>query len=372
MGARDGLTGGDFGPRELAGKVALVGLGYWGPNLLRALVSRLPPDQVVAVDTAPDRLARVASSQPAMRVLSSLDDALADPTVEAVILATPVSTHAPLAMKCLAAGRHVLVEKPLAHRPADGLHLVAAARARGLVLMVGHTFLFSPRVERMRECIKEGALGRVQYVTSERMNLGLHQRDVGVIWDLAPHDFSILFHVLEEYPVRVQTSGRGVVHETIPDVAFINLTFASGIIASITLSWLSPRKIRNTLVVGDKKMLVYNDIDSDEPIKIYDKGVVMPDPNSFGEYQLIYRHGDVLAPHVPAIEPLAQEVDHFLAAIASETVYRSDGEFGLRVIETIDAAEQSWLEGGRSIDVRHHALPGQPLEIDLRTPTLRR
>jgi predicted dehydrogenase len=262
------------------------------------------------------------------------------------VIATPVSTHGPLARRCLATGRHVLVEKPLASTPEDAAELVTMAEQAGLTLMVGHTFLFSPRVERLTQFLRDGALGHVQYVTSSRLNLGIHQQDVGVIWDLAPHDFSILFHLLQEFPTTIQTAGRAVVHPGTLDVAFMNLTFASGIVASIDVSWLSPRKVRNTVVVGDQRMLIYDDMDSEEPVKVYDKGVVRPDPENFGEHQLTYRYGDVLVPHVAAKEPLAQEIRHFVDCVEGGATCRSPGRFGLGVVEALDAAERSWRMGG--------------------------
>jgi predicted dehydrogenase len=328
-------------------KVAVVGLGYWGPNLLRNLVALIGGDRVVAVDHAPERLAAACAQYPSVTGLTSLEEALAQEEVTAVVLATPVSTHGPMARRCLELGRHVLVEKPLAKQPAEAAALVILADQRNLVLMAGHTFLFSPRVERMVEYLRRGGLGQVQYVTSARLNLGLHQKDVGVIWDLGAHDFSILFHLLNEYPVAVQTSGRGVVRPRTLDVAFMNLTFASGVVASVTVSWLSPRKVRNTIVVGDHQMLAYDDLDNEEPVKIYDKGVVMPDPENFGEHQLTYRHGDVLVPYVPVREPLALELAHFLACVEGTETCRSDGRFGLRVVEALEAAERSWQDGGR-------------------------
>ena len=339
-------------------KVAVVGLGYWGPNLLRNLVSLIGVERLVAVDHSPERLAAVREQYNVV-CHTSLDEALADHEIGAVVLATPVGTHGTLARHCLEQGRHVLVEKPLADHPEEAAELVALADARRRVLMVGHTFLFSPRVERMVEYLRRGNLGRVQYVTSSRLNLGLHQKDVGVIWDLAAHDFSILFHLLDEFPVSVQTSGRSVVRPRTLDVAFMNLTFASGVVASVTVSWLSPRKVRNTVVVGDQQMLVYDDLDNDEPVKIYDKGVIVPDPENFGEHQLTYRHGDVLAPHVAVREPLAQELEHFLACIAGGELCRSDGRFGLRVVEALEAAERSWHDGGRVTAIGRAADPAK-------------
>ncbi|MDP9453632.1 MAG: Gfo/Idh/MocA family oxidoreductase [Actinomycetota bacterium] len=330
-------------------KIAIVGLGYWGPNLLRNLVALQGPESVVIVEKSPARIAAVATQYPSLTCSTSLEQVLEDEEVEAVILATPVSTHAELALAALRAGRHVLVEKPLAASVADAVAVVECAEERHRVLMVGHTFLFSPRVELMAQYLADGRLGRVQYATSSRLNLGLHQRDIGVIWDLASHDFSILFHLLGESPVLVQTAGRGVVRKDNLDVAFITLTFPSGILASVDVSWLAPRKVRNTVLVGNRQMMVYDDLDNEGPVRIYDKGVVMPDPENFGEHQLTYRHGDMLVPFVSPREPLAQELCHFLDCIngAASLPCRSDGRFGLRVVEALEAAERSWREGGQ-------------------------
>jgi predicted dehydrogenase len=337
-------------------KVAIVGLGYWGPNLLRNLVALIGPDSVVVVDHSLDRIAAVIPQYPGVTYYLSLEQALDDDEVVAVIVATPVSSHAGLVYQALEAGRHVLVEKPLAGSVADAVGLVAFAEEQRRVLMVGHTFLFSPRVERMMEYVQEGRLGTLQYATSSRLNLGLHQRDVGVIWDLAPHDFSILFHLLGEFPVSAQTSGRSVVRTGCLDVAFVNLSFGSGIVVSVDVSWLAPRKIRNTVLVGDRQMMVYDDLNSEEPVKIYDKGVVIPDPDSFGEHQLTYRHGDVQAPYISPREPLAQELAHFLACIDGTEACRSDGYFGLQVVKALEAAERSWQQGGWPVAIEP-ALP---------------
>lgn len=332
-------------------KIALVGLGYWGPNLLRNLAGLVGPDSLVVADHSLDRIAAVSSQYPSVGCFLSLESALAQDDIGAVIVATPVNTHAELAHRALDAGCHVLVEKPLASSVAEGFGMVAHSEERDRLLMVGHTFLFSPRVERMAEYLRQGALGTLQYATSSRLNLGLHQRDVGVIWDLAPHDFSILFHLLGEFPVSAQTSGRSVVRPGCLDVAFVNLSFASGIVAAVGVSWLAPRKVRNTVLVGDRQMMVYDDLDSEEPVKIYDKGVVIPDPENFGEHQLTYRHGDVLTPYVSPREPLAQELTHFLACIAGTETCRSDGPFGLHVVAALEAAEESWRQGGLPVPI---------------------
>ncbi len=341
-------------------KIAIVGLGYWGPNLLRNLVALVGAESVVMVEQSLDRIAAMAGLYPSVDWSTSLEDVLDDDEVEAVIVATPVSTHADLARTALEAGRHVLVEKPLAGSVIDAAELVVCAEERDRVLMVGHTFLFSPRVERMAEYLAEGRLGAIHYATSSRLNLGLHQHDIGVIWDLAAHDFSILFHLLDEFPVSVQTSGRGMVRADTLDVAFVNLCFASGIVASVDVSWLAPKKVRNTVLVGDRQMMVYDDLDNEGPVKIYDKGVVKPDPENFGEHQLTYRQGDVLAPYVAPREPLAQELAHFVDCIQGQvsSPFLSDGRFGLRVVEALEAAERSWSEGGLPVTIEP-ALPGR-------------
>lgn len=335
-------------------KVAVVGLGYWGPNHVRNLAVSLGGDRVVVVDSSVDRLAAVCAQQPAVACATSLEQAIDEQEVDAAIIATPVGTHADLARTALEAGCHVMVEKPLASASDEARELVDMARARGRVLMVGHTFLFSPRVERIAEVLASGALGEIQYATSSRLNLGLHQQDVSVIWDLAPHDFSILFHLLGEFPSVVQTTGRCVVRPGTLDVAFINLQFPSGVVGSVTVSWLAPRKVRNTVIVGNSQMLVYDDIDSDEPVKVYDKGVVLPEPDNFGEHQLTYRYGDVHVPYVAPTEPLRQQLDHFVACVEGRALCRSGGEFGVAVVDALAAAEESWRRGGHPVDVAAH------------------
>ncbi len=339
-------------------KFAVVGLGYWGPNLLRNLVANAGGAQVVAVDQSVDRLAETCAHYPTVACASSLEQALDEHDIGGVLIATPVSTHHHLARTALDAGCHVLVEKPLAASTEEAEDLVTSAEAARRTLMVGHTFLFSPRVDLIHELVTHGRLGNIQYVTSARLNLGLHQADVSVIWDLAPHDLSIIFHILGEFPETVRTSGRAVVHTDRPDVAFITLTFPSGVVALVSISWLAPSKARNMVVVGDEQMLVYDDIDNEQPIKLYDKGVIRPEPGNFGEHQLIYRHGDMLAPHVVAQEPLAREVAHFLACAAGVQMCRCDGWFGLGVVRVLEAAERSWNLGGDAVPLA--PLGGEP------------
>lgn len=278
------MTGIEFEPV----RIAVVGLGYWGPNLVRVLHEHDDADVVAVCDLDAAALAKIGRRYPAVRCVEGFEQLVEDASVEAVAIATPVSTHFPLALAALEAGKHVFVEKPLAGSIADAEALVEAADARGLTLMPGHTFLYSPPVNKVRELIDAGELGDIYFISSSRVNLGLHQPDVSVVWDLAPHDFSILRYWLGEVPTQVSATSRGCIVPTIPDVAFVNLEFLSGTIAHVELSWLAPSKLRRTTIVGSRKMVVYDDT-SNEPVRIFDSGADLPDPKGFGEYRLTYR-----------------------------------------------------------------------------------
>jgi predicted dehydrogenase len=332
--------------------VGLVGVGYWGEKILRNLVTLVGPAGVVAVEPRIDRRRAVQRMYPGVACADSLATALENDSLTAVVVATPVETHAELAVAALNAGRHVLVEKPLATSVADAGRIAQLASDRNRRLMVGHTFLFSPRVEVLTASIQTGRIGRIHYITTSRLNLGLYREDINVIWDLAPHDFSILFHVLQEFPVIVQTMAGSSVRADVPDVAFINLTFPSGVIASVSVSWRAPRKVRNTVIVGDAGMIVYDDTQPDEPVKLYDRGVVALESSSFGEHQLTYRYGDTVSPHVSAQEPLLLQLRHFLSSIENGTDCTSDGWFGLEVVRALEAADLSWRTGGVPITVQ--------------------
>ena len=261
------------------------------------------------------------------------------------MIATPVASHAPLTTTALRGGRAVLVEKPLAGTAAEARELAELADELDLTLMVGHTFLFSPRLDVIRGYIQDGTLGPIHYATMSRFALGPYRSDVNVIWDLAPHDFSILSYLLGEFPTTVRTSGRSITRPGEPDVAFITLEFPSDVVAEVSVSWLAPRKVRNTIIVGDARMLVYDDMDADEPIKLHDKRFVLPEGDSFGEHQLTYRTGDTVAPYVSAQEPLANQLTHFLQCLRG-TPCRSDGWFGAGIVEVLEAADASYRLGG--------------------------
>jgi predicted dehydrogenase len=330
--------------------LALVGLGYWGEKLLRNLVAVHGAERVIAVDTHLDAIERAAMAYPGVRVSFDVGEVLASPSVGAVAIATPAATHASLAIAALEAGLHVLVEKPMATTVEDALAMQAAACRNRRVLMVGHTFLFSPRVRKLRALVQDGSLGRIHHLSARRLNLGTIRPDANVIWDLAPHDFSIVFHLLGERPCLVQTTARHTIADA-PEVAFVNLTFPSGVIASVAVSWLSPRKVRDVTVVGADRMAIFDDTASEEPIRIYDRGVVVPEGPEFGAHQLTYRYGDIVSPFVSAAEPLAIQIEEFLAAIGGAPIPASGGDFGLDVVGALDAADRSWREGGASIEL---------------------
>jgi len=326
-------------------RVAVVGLGYWGPNLVRNLYE-LPEAELVGVcDLDPDRLERIGRRYPDVPRTTSYDELLEDPKVDAVAIATTVSTHFDLARAALEAGKHALVEKPLAASSQDALELTELARANSLVLMPGHTFLYSPPVNVVRDLIRSGELGDIYFISSSRVNLGLHQPDVSVIWDLGPHDFSILRFWLDEPPATLSATTRCCVLTDVPDVAFVNLAFPSGTVANVELAWLAPAKLRRTVVVGSRKMVVYDDT-SGEPVRIHDSGASLEDPATFGEYRLTYRTGPILSPPIEATEPLVVELRDFCRAVREGVEPTSSAQIGLEVVQMIEAVEQAVTDPG--------------------------
>lgn len=329
---------------------AVVGLGYWGPNLVRVL-HELPGTSLVAVhDTRSEAMAKITDRYPRVRAVEWFEDILEDDDIDAVAIATPVSTHHELAEAALESGKHVFVEKPLAASTEQAESLIDVANRQQRVLMPGHTFLYSPPVTLGRKLIRSGELGDIYFITTSRVNLGLHQRDASVVWDLGPHDFSILLYWLEELPVRISALSRGCIVPETPDVAFIDLEFASGTIAHVELSWLAPSKLRRTAIVGSRKMVVYDDTSS-EPIRIFDSGADLRDPETFGEFRLTYRTGDIVSPRVEVAEPLQLELADFRDAIGTGIEPRSTMQLGLDVVRIIEAVDRSLQEGGASVAV---------------------
>jgi predicted dehydrogenase len=332
-------------------RVGVVGLGYWGPNLVRVFNELTEEVEIAWVcDLRHAAVNTIARSYPAIRCTTDLDEVLGDETVDAVAISTPVSTHHELGARALRAGKHVFVEKPLADSSAHARDLVELARERDLVLMPGHTFLYSPPVNLIHELIDRGDVGEIHFMSMSRVNLGIHQSDVSVVWDLGPHDFSILRYWLNDTPVRVSAISRACVISDTPDVAFINLEFASGTLAHVELSWLAPSKLRRTAIVGSRKMVVYDD-SSTEPVRIFDSGVTLPDPQTYGEYRLTYRTGDILSPRVDASEPLLLELRDFAAAVRTGQTPRSSAELGLDVVCIIEAVDQSLTSAGEPVEV---------------------
>jgi predicted dehydrogenase len=327
-----------------------VGLGYWGPNLIRVLHENPGVEVAYACDLRSDALEKIGARYPTVRLTQSFDDILADSSVDAVVIATSVSSHFPLAEAALKAGKHVFIEKPMAGSSQEANKMVELAEERGLTLMPGHTFLYSPPVNKCRELIQSGELGDIYFISMSRVNLGLHQSDVSVVWDLGPHDFSILRYWLEEAPVQVSAMSRSCIIESTPDVAFINLQFPSGAIAHVELSWLAPSKLRRTTIVGSRKMVVYDDT-STEPVRVFDSGVTLPDPASFGEYRLTYRTGDIVSPRIEPTEPLALELSDFCQAIRTGNQPRSNESVGIDTVRTIEAVHESLEHNGAPICV---------------------
>jgi len=332
-------------PRPAPIGAALVGCGYWGPNLARNLAESQMFRLHALCDREPSSLAALSCTHTDVRTLRDYEHVLLDDAVEAVVIATPPQTHFPLAKRALEAGKHVLVEKPLATSLLDGQELAKLAEASGLVLMPGHTFVYSPAVNIVRELIQTEVVGEIHFVTSSRMNLGKYQRD-GVVCDLAPHDLSILLYWLEQPVVEVAASGSCVFREGVPETAFLTLTFASGTPANVQLSWLAPRKVRQMIVVGSNRMVQYDDTASDEPVRVYDRGMDVGPPSNFGEHQLVYRSGDVVIPRVEPQEPLRLELEDFAGAIRSGQEPRSNVALGLDVVAAVEMAESSMRENG--------------------------
>jgi predicted dehydrogenase len=328
--------------------VAVVGYGYWGPNIVRNVMDRPELSLWGLCEMNPERVQRFSSRYPGVHTCASFDEVLADPAVDAVSIATPPRTHYPLVKQALEAGKHVLVEKPLATSVADAEELLALAEREGLVLMPGHTFLYSPAVNKVRDLIDSGELGDVYFITSSRMNLGIYQPD-GVVNDLAPHDLSILLYWLDQPVTMVSASGSTVFQNGVPETAFLTLCFERGLTANVQLSWLAPHKVRQTIIVGSKRMVVYDDAATDGAIRIYDRGFDFTEPSTFGEYQLTYRSGDMIVPRLEAAEPLGLELEDFARAIKTGATPRSGARLGVEIVRILEAAHTSLTSSGQPV-----------------------
>ena len=318
-----------------------IGYGYWGPLMLRNLARQENAEVALLADLAEKRLEDAQRNYPGLQVTQDVNDVFAD-DIDAVYIATPLHTHFDLARQALLHGKHVLVEKPLTASSAQARELIAIAEERNLVLMVGHTFEYSPEVEYLQRLVTSGELGRTYYINSSRLNLGIFRRDADVIWDLAPHDLSMINFILGKAPIAVSARGANCVHDGLLDVAYIDLKYPDNIIAHVHVSWLNPNKERRFTIVGDRRMVSYDDTAGNEKIKVYDRGVDRPEyASTFNEFQLSYRYGEIVIPFVASAEPLGVECQHFANAIRSGTKPRSHGLVGLHVVQTLEAAHES-------------------------------
>ena len=332
--------------------VGVIGYGYWGPNLVRNF-AEAPGGRVGFVtDLQAERLAQVTARYPAAKVSSDYRDLIHDPAVDAVAIATPVSSHFELAMAALRAGKHVLVEKPMTATSEQSLALIDEADKRGLVLMVDHTFVYTSAVKKIRELTQNGDLGEIYYYDSVRINLGLFQHDVNVLWDLAVHDLSIMDYVLAQTPVSVSATGLAHVAGAPENIAYMTMFFDGRLIAHVHVNWLAPVKVRRTLLGGSRRMIVFDDLEASEKIKVYDRGISLnPSPESVYQMLVGYRAGDMWAPQLPLTEALQTGARHFLECIDNRQRPTTDGHAGLRVVRLLEAATQSMTRHGALVPV---------------------
>lgn len=335
--------------------VGVIGCGYWGPNLLRNFHENRDCRLVGVADLNQDRLIWAHSQYPHIKTTTVIAELIDDPAVDAIAIATPVNTHFELAMRCLRAGKHVLVEKPLCHRADLARELIAEATKRGLTLMVDHTFIYTPAVRKIRQLIDAGDLGQIHYYDSARINLGLVQTDVNVLWDLAVHDLSIIQYLFSEAPQAVSATGMRHIAGRPETVAYLTLHYASGLIAHCHVNWLSPVKVRRTLIGGSRKMVVYDDVEPTDKIRVYDAGVKLGQYGDAEQGQpdyrlrIDYRKGDIWIPHLEGKEALRLEVEHFVDCIRHKRAPLSGGPEGLQLIRTLEAATQSLFLKGQPI-----------------------
>lgn len=332
--------------------VGVIGYGYWGPNLVRNFAQVNGGGVAAVCDMSQDRLDVVNKLYPAVNTYTSVDELLADPGVDAVVVATPVSTHYPLAKQALEAGKHVFVEKPFTKTSAEAEELIAIAEQRGLTVMVDHTFIYTSAVRKIHDLVVSGALGTLYYYDSVRVNLGLFQSDVSVMWDLAVHDLSIMDYLLGTDPVTVSATGVAHVDGQPENMAYLTCMFPDNLIAHFHVNWLAPVKVRQTLLCGSEKMVVFDDVDMSEKVKVYDKGVIL-DESAEQVYQkhVGYRTGDMWAPRLDNIEALAVETQHFVDCITNRTTPESDGRSGLRVVRILEAAHESMAHNGTPVEI---------------------
>ena len=332
--------------------VGVVGYGYWGPNLVRNFAETPGARVGFVTDLRAARLSQVSARYPATKVSTDYRELIADPSVDAVAIATPVSSHFDLAMEALRAGKHVLVEKPMTATSQQAMTLIEEAEKRGRVLMVDHTFVYTNAVDKIRELTQTGELGEIYYYDSVRINLGLFQHDVNVLWDLAVHDLSIMDYVLAQSPTTVSATGLAHVPGQPENIAYMTMFFDGRLIAHVHVNWLAPVKVRRTLLGGSRRMIVFDDLEASEKIKVYDRGISV-NPSQENLYQMLigYRAGDMWAPQLGLTEALATEARHFVDCIEKKQAPRTDGHAGLRVVRLLEAATRSMAQQGRLVSL---------------------
>jgi predicted dehydrogenase len=335
-------------------RVGVIGYGYWGPNLVRNFAEVADSQLVAVADLSAERLAQAAKRYPGIRTTQSALELVRHPSVDAVVIATPVATHFELALEALTHGKHVLVEKPIASSSQEAQMLIEEASRRRLILMAGHTFVFNPAVQKIRELVGSGELGDLYYYDSVRINLGLFQHDVNVLWDLAVHDLAIMDYVLDDRPVAVSASGLAHVPGGRENIAYLTMFFESkALIGHVHVNWLAPVKVRRTLLGGSRRMVVYDDLEAAEKVKVYDKGISLSaSPENVYAVRVGYRTGEMWAPNLPVTEALQAEARHFIASIVSGMPPLTDGESGLRVVQLLEAASQSLRAQGRPVELQ--------------------
>jgi predicted dehydrogenase len=333
-------------------RVGLIGYGYWGPNLVRSFAEVDGVEMAAVCDKRDSRLALAQRRYPGITLFTDYTEMVSDPKIDAIVIATPVSTHFDLAIQALETNKHVLVEKPLAATSEQVVRLIKEAKHRNRVLMVDHTFIYTGAVQKIHELVTSNQVGEIYYYDSVRVNLGLFQHDVNVIWDLAVHDLSIMDYVLPSVPNAVSATGMSHIPNEPENIAYLTLFFEGSLIAHIHINWLAPVKVRRTLISGSHKMIVYDDLESSEKLKVYDKGITVSDqPEQIYKMLISYRMGDMWAPQLDMTEALLTEVMHFVECIERNKRPITDGQSGLRVVKILEAATRSMREQGRPIEL---------------------
>jgi predicted dehydrogenase len=332
-------------------RLGIIGYGYWGTNLVRNFFSADNCALTTVADGSSDRLSLLARNFPSVKGVRSGEELIDDPSVDAVVIATPVFTHYPLAKRALNNGKHVLIEKPMTSSAAEAEELIALADQKGLTLMVDHTFLYTGAVQKMRELVDNQTIGTPQYFDSTRINLGLFQSDVNVLWDLAPHDISILTYLIQQKPQSVNATGISHTRNQIENIAYMTVNYDFNFIAHFNCSWLSPVKVRQTLIGGDKKMIVYNDLEPSEKIRVYDTGFTHKTDEDRKMIMVDYRTGDIFIPKVSTREALAVMASDFIQSITDKKPPKASARLGLQVVQILEASQESIKNGGKEIKI---------------------